>query len=280
MDSLQHMLCTKESSLRIKEMASLDFPAFGNIYFADAPVAKNLKIPLEDGFCIEPYCSPLFWNCGAGEAELYKGGNTNRGPSCAEPAFMYAQNVPDFASLPVENPAEDKKELEQQLSDDERRLQNDISICNQTYDAVMRLMIPKMRIAKRLDPMFFRLFHYCFTTWRDGAPAIRQELLDLRTLWKELELPGNCPYVPTDEELREHAVQYEDFETMQQLKTWLKISFQTTSDGWIPNELWDAAKEANKAAYDEWIDTARASKASRERMTVNKAEKLWPFDAR
>ncbi|KKZ64102.1 hypothetical protein EMCG_01599 [[Emmonsia] crescens] len=373
MDSLQHMQCTKDLSLKIEEMASLDFPAYGNIYFADAPIEKRLKIPLEDGFCIGPYCSPLFWNCGVGEAELYNEGNSNRGPwrnltdysfglidtafsripkqansndqlpfrgtiqdhihlikSCREtmqvlvgdahvqaaalpvlihpdyhkrnifvsqddptkvtalvdwqlasiePAFMYAQNTPDFASLPEENPAEDE-DTGKQLSNDEQQLRNDISICHQTYDVIMRLKIPKMRIAKRLNPTIFRLFHYCFTTWRDGAPAIRQELLDLRSQWTELELPGECPYVPTEEELRQHAAQYEGFETMQKLKAWLQASLQIASDGWVPNEIWDAAKEAYRAAYKEWIETARESEASEGDMTVGKAEKLWPYDAR
>jgi hypothetical protein len=83
MDSLQHMLCTKALSKMIQDMASLDFPAYGNIYFEDAPFEEHLKIPLEDGFCIGPYCSPLFWNCGAGELALYGGKSPSCGP-CTE----------------------------------------------------------------------------------------------------------------------------------------------------------------------------------------------------
>lgn len=200
--------------------------------------------------------------------------------TCIEPAFIYAHNTFDFASLPDENPADDEGKAKKPQSDDELRLQKDISICHQTYDVVMKLKIPKMRPAKRLDPIFFRLFHYCFTTWRDGASAIRQELLDLRSLWAEMGLPGGCPYAPSEEELHEHARHYEDFETMQKLKMWLKVSLQTTSDGWVANEMWDAAKEANRAAYKEWMVTARESEAAGEGMTVGKAERLWPFDAR
>ena len=84
MNSHQHMLCTKALSLKIRDMASLDFPAYGNIYFADAPIDPSLKISLGDNFCIGPYCSPLFWNCGAGEAELYGKPSLNRGP-CMNP---------------------------------------------------------------------------------------------------------------------------------------------------------------------------------------------------
>lgn len=400
MDSPQHMLCTKNLTLKIREMASLDFPAYGNIYFADAPIREGLKIPLESGFCIGPYCSPLFWNCGTGEAALYGKRSPNCGPcmdeyprktfmlvlnnvgweaditlgrnlaeyasglvdtafsripeqqstsgdrlpfrgtiqehirllhacretmqilvadrrvqaagtptlihadynkrniyvspedptlitglidwqlTCVEPAFIYAHATPDFAALPDENPAEDEHTTQMSQSDDAKRLLKDISICHQTYDAVMKGMIPKIRPARLLDSVFFRLFLYCFTTWRDGVPAVRQELLDLKALWTEMELPGSCPYSPTEEELRDHSRQYEDFETTQKLKTWLKTSLQTTSDGWFPNEAWEAAKEAHSAAFAEWMETAREAEARGDDMTVEKAERLWPFDHR
>ncbi|OAX82056.1 hypothetical protein ACJ72_03598 [Emergomyces africanus] len=374
MDPLQRMRCTKALSLKIVEMASLDFPAYGSIYFADAPIERGLKIPLEDGFCIGPYCNFPFWNCGLGEADLYSKPNSNRGPwknltdytfglidtafsrvpkqansndqlsyrgtindhinlinSCREtmqvlirdanlqagalptlihpdyhtrnvfvsqddptivtalidwqwtsiePAFMYAENTPDFASLSEENLAEE--ETGKQSSDNEQEKQHQTSefICHKTYDVVMCLMIPKMRIAKRIDPPLLRLFHYCMTTWRDGAPAIRQELLDVRSHWAEYGFPGECPYVPTKEELCQHAAQYEDFESMHKLKAWLKKTLGTSSDGWMPNEIWDDAKEAHRAAYELWMKTARESETSGGDMTVARAEKLWPFDCR
>ncbi|GBF62305.1 altered inheritance of mitochondria protein 9 [Trichophyton mentagrophytes] len=372
MDIVQHMQCTKELSLQIREMASLDFPAYGSLYFADAPIEEKLKIPFGNGFCIGPYCSPLFWNCGAGESDIYKRLNTNRGPwrdlkeysaglidtalsrlpkeqpaddrlpfrgtiqehsdlidacrksmniliedervqtaatpalihpdynkrniyvspddptkvtglidwqlASIEPAFIYVHGTPDFASLADQDPAE-VDEPEKAQSEDERRLQKDLSICHQTYDVIMKGKIPKMRAATRLDPTFFRLFHYCFTTWRDGAPAIRQELLDLRSLWSELGLPGSCPFDPDEEELHRHAKQYEDFETRQKLKTWLTMQLNSGSDGWVPNEIWDAAQEANRAAYAEWMESAKEL-GEAEGMTPDKADRLWPFDAR
>jgi hypothetical protein len=76
----QHMLCTKAVSLQIKEMASLNFPAFGSLYFLNAPIDESKKIPLDDKFCVGPYCSPLFWNCNPGEPELYSGPSPNCGP--------------------------------------------------------------------------------------------------------------------------------------------------------------------------------------------------------
>jgi hypothetical protein len=34
----------------------------------------------------------------------------------------------------------------------------------------------------------------------------------------------------------------------------------------------------NRAAYDEWIQTAKEAESRGEDMTVAKADKMWPFD--
>ena len=54
----------------------------------------------------------------------------------------------------------------------------------------------------------------------------------------------------------------------------------TNSDGRILNDVWNAATGTHRAAYDEWIQTARESECRDEGLTVAKADKLWPFDAR
>lgn len=385
------MLCTKTLSLKIKEMASINFPVFGS-YFADAPIDSRKKVPFEHGFCVGPHCSPVFWNRSPGEAELYGGPSPNCGPckliilyhatldfnlqkkkngmdlasycsglidtgysriperdaiieellpyhgsiedhirllnisreimqkliedmriqnaatptlihadfhkrniyvlpddptiitgivdwqsTSIEPAFVYANETPDFAAPPEEDML--NEEDEPKTSEAKRRVK-DASICYQTYDVCMKGFVPNLHAARLLDPTLFRLFHYSHTSWRDSAAAVRQELIEFSTRWKELGMQGSCPYAPTEKEISEHARQFEDFETVQKLKLWLKQSLNTNSDGWVPNEVWDAAKDAHKAAYEEWIQTARASEARGDDLTVAKADKLWPFDLR
>ncbi|KFY14335.1 hypothetical protein V491_06084 [Pseudogymnoascus sp. VKM F-3775] len=199
-----------------------------------------------------------------------------------EPAFLYANETPDFAALP-EPPEEDLLEnghIKTEISRQKERELKDASICYQTYDVVMTALVPKLRPARLLDPTLFRLFHYCHTTWRDSAPALRQELIELSTRWAELGLEGSCPHSPTEAELKQHTRDYEDFEAVQALKLWLRNSLDTNSDGWIPNEEWEAARVAHRAAYDDWIQTAKEAGSRGEGMTVAKAEKMWPFDAR
>ncbi|GKZ17033.1 hypothetical protein AbraIFM66951_005762 [Aspergillus brasiliensis] len=139
---------------------------------------------------------------------------------------------------------------------------------------------PQTPTRKTPQSDLIRLFHYTYTTWRDSAAAIRQELIELSDRWSELGSQWTCPYSFTDEERKQHAKDYGEFEAVQSLKLWLKNSLNTNSDGWVPNEAWGTARDAHRAAYDEWIQTARGSEARGNDLTMAKAEKLWPFDAR
>ncbi|KAM3531953.1 hypothetical protein MY4038_004302 [Beauveria bassiana] len=187
-------------------MASLNFPAYGSLYFSNAPIESNLKIPLDHEYCIGPNCNSVLWNRNLGEPELYGRPSPNCGPcefeivyplspaaltengNIVEPAFIYANETPDFAA-PPEEPEEEMPESgqsEQKSPKMRERERKDALICYQTYDVYMKGLIPK----------------------------------------------------------------------------------------------WDAAKDAHRAVYDQWIETARELESDSEGLTVEKADKLWPFDAR
>ncbi len=40
MNTHQHMLCVKSLAKTVKEMATIPFPAYGSLYFADAPISR------------------------------------------------------------------------------------------------------------------------------------------------------------------------------------------------------------------------------------------------
>ncbi|KAI9838643.1 MAG: hypothetical protein M1819_004957 [Sarea resinae] len=331
-------------------MAALSFPAYGSLYFADAPIDPGLKIFFDEEYCIGPHCGSVFSNCNPGEPDLYGGPSPNRGPckpinaerhpiycesveehirllkasqevlerliqeprirdaatpalvhadlnkrniyvspddptkitglidwqsASIEPAFIYSNEFPDFAALPPVT--QGNGDTEGTLQDpDQARLEKDRRICNQGYETCMKGRAPKLKPAFILDQSLFRPFHYCYTSWREGIPAIRQELMELAACWNEAGLDGSCPYSPTEAELKEHARQWEDFDAVQKLKLWLMNSLGTNSDGWIPIELWDDAQEAHRAAYKTWLEAAHTD----ETMTEDRAERLRPFDAR
>lgn len=97
-------------------------------------------------------------------------------------------------------------------------------------------------------------------------------MIELSQRWTDLGFPGSCPYQPSEDELAEHAEQYEEFEAAQQPKMLLKRVLDTDSDGWVPAEDWETARQENKALFDQWMETVKDSGGSE-----NYYKKMWPF---
>lgn len=129
---------------------------------------------------------------------------------------------------------------------------------------------PKLHAARMVDELILRPFRYCHKTWDDGAAALRQELIDLSQQWKELGLPDSCPYQPSQKELAEHAGQYEDFKSTQEIKNHLVRLMHSNTDGWVPPDEWEAAMEFNKEIFKEFVKHMD--------MAEEKAKRLWPFN--
>lgn len=71
MDTLQRLECTKNLTMMLKEMADIDFSTYGCIYFEEAPLADDVKVPFGNNYCIGPYCAPTYWKRGVGDVLLY-----------------------------------------------------------------------------------------------------------------------------------------------------------------------------------------------------------------
>lgn len=200
-----------------------------------------------------------------------------------EPAFVYANETPDFAAHPDNvSPVDDGRETPagERETDENKKYKNAL-ICSQTFDVCMKDFVLKLRAARALDDRLLRSFRYCHTSWRDSAAAVRQELIEVSKAWKELGLTGSCSYVPTEEELVEHKKQYEDFKTVQKLKLWLIRALDTNSDEWVPTDAWERSKVAHREAFEKWIQAARdAERTGEDNMSEEKARRMWPFDER
>jgi hypothetical protein len=209
-----------------------------------------------------------------------------------EPAFVYANQTPDM----VEDPTADIPILERLFSsaadnvsnvveiegtvvetpEEEaarKRHEKDIWTCRQTFEVILKGYVPKLHSARAMDQTLLRPFRYCDSSWRDSAAALRQELIEISQDWTELGLPGSSPYQPTLAELTEHTKQYEDFESAQQLKMFLKRALGADSDGWVPAKIWESARKEHKTLHDQWMETIKESRSSDDH-----ARKIWPFD--
>ena len=57
------------------------------------------------------------------------------------------------------------------------------------------------------------------------------------------------------------------------LKIFLKHALDADSDGWVPADKWDAAKEENTRLFGQWMESSKASGTREDRATD-----LWPFN--
>jgi len=208
--------------------------------------------------------------------------------TCIEPAFVYANETPDL----VEDPATDIQTLKKFMSRGvdttadssegiietpeeaaaRKRYEKDVLTCRKTFEVVQSSYMKKISEARAMDQTLLRPFRYCDASWRDSAAALRQELIDLSQNWTNLGLPASCKYQPTPEELTEHKKQYEDFETVQQLKIFLKHVLNVDSDGWVPANEWERTKEDHRNILSQWLESIKEPGGSEDR-----ARKLWPF---
>jgi hypothetical protein len=208
--------------------------------------------------------------------------------SSIEPAFIYANEVPDFATPPRSSYSEESEEETPSqvpgMTEQEKKLEKVARFCSQAYDICTKAFIPKMRVARSVDQLLVRPFQYCNTSWRDGAPAVRQEFLDLANQWEKLGLTGCCPYNPTPEEFRLHQKEYKSFQHVQDLKLMLMNLLHTDSDGWVPTERWEEVRRAHNVVFDLANETARDGKDETEdeteddHMSEEDVRELWPFD--
>jgi hypothetical protein len=184
------------------------------------------------------------------------------------PAFEYADEIRDLESLSTVILAEDRPK--------------DISadICSQAFEARLQSLVPRLSAARALDDNLVRPFRYCHRTWKDGAVAFKQELIEISSRWKELSLKNACPYpLPTPDELVAHQREYDDFVAARTLKERLVSLLGTTPDGWVPTHLWEVTRLSHMKAFKELIHAVRDAKSTDDRsMSEEELRKIWPFD--
>ncbi|KAH7081224.1 kinase-like domain-containing protein [Paraphoma chrysanthemicola] len=189
--------------------------------------------------------------------------------SSIEPAFWYADEVPDFAQ-PFPDPL------------DENRIEPKSEACAKAFDACVRLLAPKLATARSIDETLFRPFRYCYRTWEDGAVAFREELIQTSLHWNELGLAGPCPYLlPDPNELVHHQKDYKQFEAAQQLKHSLSSLLNTASDGWVPSEDWEATKAAHQELFMGMLQEVLGNETPDDDEPIkdeNDLREIWPFD--
>ena len=80
MSGEQQIVCIQAICMSIQQIAVIDFPAYGSLYFIDAPLHSACTLPFTQSFCIGSHCGTRYWDCNVGEARYYNSTKPNRGP--------------------------------------------------------------------------------------------------------------------------------------------------------------------------------------------------------
>lgn len=191
--------------------------------------------------------------------------------SSMEPAFIYADDVPDFAVCVDYNSSEDH------ISPEEQRAREDATAkaerCNRLFDGTVKFRIPKLFAARTLDDDLRRIFDYCSRTWIDGAVVFRQVLIENSSRWKELGLADSCPYpIPSPDALLAHQQDFQVFQTAQEFRQEVMHRLDIPFDGWVPADSWKEISEAHKNLFNGVLRMDQT-------LTEQELKEVWPFDS-
>ncbi|KAI4098433.1 MAG: hypothetical protein LQ339_006404 [Xanthoria mediterranea] len=76
----QQIACTGAVIGNVKQMAALDFHAYGSLYLEDVDIDPSMKHSITSGYVIGPHCGNTYWDCEAHEPRYYGSAKPNRGP--------------------------------------------------------------------------------------------------------------------------------------------------------------------------------------------------------
>ncbi|SMY21314.1 unnamed protein product [Zymoseptoria tritici ST99CH_1A5] len=99
----QRILVIKSLGLLCQQMASLQFPAYGSLYFIGQRVAAENSIPLSERFCIGPHCGNRYWNTMPGDEHWYERAPPNRGPWKSHEDYVRGLLDVGLSRIPVLN---------------------------------------------------------------------------------------------------------------------------------------------------------------------------------
>jgi hypothetical protein len=193
-----------------------------------------------------------------------------------EPAFIHANETPDFAEEPVLD-----KILDAEVSPEVQEAQDHAQRCGSTW-AVMAYICPKLGKAITLDYDLCCYLAGISSGCSDDITSLRSLLTDVSNRWEDLELPGVCPYQPSEEEAKMLSLELDHLQSTQRMRMYLSRMLRCETDGWVEKGRWDEVVPNYRDQYAKFVESCIESREEdeTEEDAVRKADKLWPFDLR
>ncbi|KAK2750680.1 hypothetical protein FQN57_002753 [Myotisia sp. PD_48] len=174
-----------------------------------------------------------------------------------EPAFYYAEEVPDFARFPSEGASELSIE----------------TLCSQAYEASLALLAPGLGATRNIDEELLRPFRYCHRTWRDGVVPFTHELVRLRGAWDRLGFKNDCP-IPelSPEEMSSYKEQLDIYDGILKIRQGIVETLGVEGDVWVSVDRWEEVVKSHQRLFESMMEAQEDDK-DREDMKT-----MWPFN--
>lgn len=142
-------------------------------------------------------------------------------------------------------------------------------VCGTTYH------LPILAESRSLDEDILRPFHYSHRSWKDGAVALRHDLLVISEKWNQLGFTGSCPVlVPEPGKISIHKKHYRHFEAAQKLRKQAANILGVSSEGWVPEEAWERTQLAHEELFRDVLKSIVDAEATDENEPVQNEEDL------
>ncbi|KIJ34859.1 hypothetical protein M422DRAFT_263043 [Sphaerobolus stellatus SS14] len=129
-------------------MAAIRVPAYGSLYFNDAPIDPQHKIIFGD-FCVRPHVSPNYWDCNVDEIRYYNHRKSNKGPWLNMQEYCSCLFDASFSRIP---PVEDAPKNELPSVQEHQRL---LKFCEEVIGELIKC--PLLQPESLAIPMLFQI---------------------------------------------------------------------------------------------------------------------------
>ncbi|CAE6998145.1 hypothetical protein P3342_000765 [Pyrenophora teres f. teres] len=125
-----------------------------------------------------------------------------------------------------------------------------------------------------LMPQFTReLFMRCGEVSEEGAIPLRACLIEFTNAWDELGFLGQCPFNFSEEDVRNHDKQFQDYRDFHRVQEIARKLLSTDSEGWISSQLDFAERQQMNTELLQEI-MRRSIEYNR---TAEEIWSIWPF---
>jgi hypothetical protein len=126
-------------------------------------------------------------------------------------------------------------------------------------------------------PRFLReLFVRCSEASEEGVIPLRACLIEYAANWEEIGFEGECPISFSEEDLKRHEQQFDEYSNYHKVHEWARGILGTDAEGWLmPMVDIEEARKKSDELLEEFV-----RRCDQYNMTPERMREIWPYSER